>query len=237
MNDCLNVRGLLHLLLGATLSCACSRSEPPVTFKRVFRATVENSPNRGYAWVHRKPQQRIARGRYEGGVDADFNSSLGVCRAKYKDGLHPGKIFADRCNLSWGGKEVIVDEFDVLIARSDAFWHIAPKPNMDLKPALVGGHEADGRPLYVCVARYEEGWAIFKSDHGHHPGKYVAGKCLFGWGGNEVASDDFYILATGTPVATPTPPAAGVECTKNEVGCSCETFSGCSLPGYCQCPS
>jgi hypothetical protein len=221
------------LLLQAGGASACSNKEPG-PFKRVFKTSVENSPNRGYIWVFHRSGERFPDGRYDAGFDTQFQAGLSVCRAKHEGGLHPGKIFGGRCNISWGGKEFVVDEFETLIARQDAFWHVPAKEGMDLTRALVGGHE-DGKPLPICVAHHVTGWAIFKQDHGRHPGKFVAGKCHIGWGGKEYPAPDFFVLALGTPLA-PTPPATtDSPCPKGEAICECNALRGCSKAGYCSC--
>lgn len=204
-------------------------------FTRVFKAMVENSPNRGYAWVPHRSGQTFPEGRYEGGFDAQFQAGLGVCRAVQEGGVHPGKIFGGRCNVGWAGKELVFDEYQVLIARQDAFWHIPATENMDLSRALVGGYEAKGAPLDVCIAHHVTGWAILKQDHGRHPGKYALGKCNFGFGGKELVADDFFVLATGAPMPPASPHQAEGGCVKGELSCSCRGFRGCSKPGYCLC--
>jgi len=45
--------------------------------------------------------------------------TLFVCRARFKNGMHPGKVRAglDGCNVPWGGREHTVRDYQVLIAR------------------------------------------------------------------------------------------------------------------------
>ncbi|BBL76446.1 DM9 repeat-containing protein [Methylomagnum ishizawai] len=57
----------------------------------------------------------------EGAVKAGAEAAPGrqplyVCRASYQGGLHPGKLRSDfkGCNLGWGGKEVVVPDYEVL---------------------------------------------------------------------------------------------------------------------------
>lgn len=196
----LSQRSLIAVvLLGSAV--ACGGDEPPTSFKRVFRSAVENSTNRGFMWVAKKAGQPDPGGRYEGGYDNEFHAGLGVCRMRHAGGVHPGKVFAGKCNAGFGKKEISSADYDLLIARQDAFWHMAPKPGMELEKALVGGREADGEGLQLCVARYKTGWWLFSNHRGYHPGKYVFGKCNFGFGGQEVAGDDFYLVAFGSKPA------------------------------------
>ncbi len=48
---------------------------------------------------------------------------LPVCRAKYKKGTHPGKIVGRHCNIGWGGKEIRISKYQVLVLTQDT-----PKP-------------------------------------------------------------------------------------------------------------
>ena len=50
------------------------------------------------------------------GVEGD-GKMLYVCRAPYKGGWHPGKIRAGfkGCNIGYGGREVTVGTYDVLV--------------------------------------------------------------------------------------------------------------------------
>lgn len=191
-------RGGLVTVLLAGFAAACTEEEPPTPFKRVFRSAVENSENRGFVWVAKKPGQPDPDGRYEGGYDVDFHAGLGVCRMRHEGGVHPGKVFAGKCNAGYGHKEISSNEYDLLVARQDAFWHMTPKPGMELDKVLVAGREADGKPLKLCVARHRTGWWLFANHRGYHPGKYVHGKCNIGFGGQEIAADEFYLAAFGS---------------------------------------
>ena len=56
-----------------------------------------------------------AKGMIIGG--AERGRSLPVCRGKYKSGTHPGKVVAGKCNIGWGGKEIVLRSFEVLVQR------------------------------------------------------------------------------------------------------------------------
>lgn len=178
--------------------------EPPMPLQPVSRGAVEKAKNRGFMWVPRTRNQPYLRGRYEGGYDLTSNGPLGVCRMRYEGGVHPGKVFDGKCNIGYGHKEIVGAEYEVLVARRDAFWHMAPKSGADLKEALTGGHEANGHPLKLCVARHRTGWGSFSNYHGYHPGKYVWGRCNFGFADQEISSDDFFLVALGSKLETKT---------------------------------
>lgn len=51
-----------------------------------------------------------------GGREGDV--SLGICRSSYNGGVHPGKVFAGKCNFGWGGAEITSGTYDVLTGRA-----------------------------------------------------------------------------------------------------------------------
>ena len=63
------------------------------------------------AWV----KGPSAKGMITGG--SETGRSLPVCRAAYKSGTHPGKVVAGKCNIGWGGKEIVLSTFEVLVQR------------------------------------------------------------------------------------------------------------------------
>jgi len=128
----------------------------------------------------------IPPGAYSYGFEAGFfGPALYPCRGYLNGGLHPGKVRPGfiGCNIGWGGKEVPVNPYEVLIAGP--YFHL-PVDNWPLAAGslpvqygpVVGGFEADGQPLYVCLAGF---------NNGNHPGKFRPGLggCNIGWGGAE----------------------------------------------------
>ncbi len=57
------------------------------------------------------PSSAIVAGKESDGT------KLYICRANYEGGVHSGKVRSEfrACNLSWGGKEVKVNPYEVLI--------------------------------------------------------------------------------------------------------------------------
>lgn len=123
---------------------------------------------------------------------------LGVCRARHAGAMIPGRTYGQRCSLPIDGKEVIVDEFDALVARAGGLWHIDPESAPSHADALLAGRDASGKPLHACVAAHVTGW-LFKSHHGFQPGVYKDGKCAFAFDGEAVTADRFYVLGTASP--------------------------------------
>ena len=122
---------------------------------------------------------RLPAGAFIGGSEG--SRKLAVCRAAYKGGTHPGKVVAGKCNIGWGGKEIVIRKFEVMTAKGVKLaWAKGPSA----KGMIIGGQER-GRTLPVCRAKYK---------NGTHPGKVVAGKCNIGWGGKEIVLRSFEVL-------------------------------------------
>lgn len=108
-----------------------------------------------------------------------------ICRAWYQNGVHPGKLVGQNCNLAWGDREVTVREYEVLAGASPQLrWVRGANGSMPKNP-IIGGQEP-GRKLAVCRASHNGGM---------HPGKIVDGRCQFGWGGRAVAASNYQVLA------------------------------------------
>ena len=180
----------------ACLLCACSKTDEP--FSRVTRAAAEADANPGYVWFHRRPGQPLPGARYEAGFDVKAQFGLGVCRARHAGAVIAGRTYGQRCSLPIDGKEVIVDDFDALVARAGGLWHIDPATAKGHADALLAGRDASGAPLYACVAVHVTGW-LFKSHHGFQPGVYRDGKCEFAFDGDAVTADEFFVLGTASP--------------------------------------
>jgi hypothetical protein len=133
----------------------------------------------------------IPQGAYSYGFEAPSPGSFGFgpalypCRGFLNGGLHPGKVRPGftGCDVGWGGKEVPVNPYEVLIAGP--FYQL-PVDNWPLAAGslpvqygpVMGGFEIDGQPLYICLANF---------NNGEHPGKFRPGLggCNIGWGGAE----------------------------------------------------
>ena len=117
---------------------------------------------------------------------------LYVCRAQYKGAMHPGKVFAGKCNIGYGGKEIAVPRFQMLQSKNPSrlYWTKGINQN-----AIIAGRE-NGKPLYICTTNYKGG---------RHPGKVHKGMCHIGYGGKEIYTKSFSVLAMKAPVR-PTPP-------------------------------
>ncbi|MFH1058797.1 MAG: DM9 repeat-containing protein [Pseudomonadota bacterium] len=129
----------------------------------------------------------------EGAVRAGFvpESDLYVCRGKHRDGVHPGKFFNGRCNVGWGGHEVSLEDFEILVDRDQVRW----VPESPQPPAwLFAAGQGPAGELAVC--------RVFHRD-GVHIGELRQGRCSIGWGGRELGVAPFELLVGGGFVWTP----------------------------------
>lgn len=122
----------------------------------------------------------IPPGAVKGGFVA--GEDLYICRASYFDGMHVGKVFRGRCHFGWGGREVVRQEFEMLVDRGEERWVGSDRalPN----GAVRAGHAPAG-DIFICRAQYRDGM---------HPGKLVGGRCLIGWGGRELDVVPYEVL-------------------------------------------
>lgn len=120
---------------------------------------------------------------------------LPVCRCEYQGGTHPGKVTSNMCHIGYGGKEIYLKTFEVLVngGATDINWEKVSRNTLP-KSAFVGGKE-NGKPLYVGKAAYSPNGRNL----GTHPGKIFTSNntliCNFGYGGKEIVEkSNFYVL-------------------------------------------
>jgi hypothetical protein len=118
---------------------------------------------------------------------------LYVCRSKGSDGTHPGKFFNGQCNIGWGGKEYAVTQpagFDLLVNTQPTNAKYFPQVWVP-----YGTHEANQFGFFAGQVG-TSGIRTCRAAHvdGTHLGKEWGGKCLIGWGGNEVAVTPYEVL-------------------------------------------
>ncbi len=162
-------------------------------------------------WNHNQ-SDGIAAGKE--GNTPNRRKILYLCRGTYKDGLHPGKLLAGKCNIGWGGVEVVLTDFEVAHEKQQGRgqWG-APKPNF--QDTLIGGKEVGNIPLYVCRAHFiEQGTGsqstlaekinrLSPRDRGVHPGKGYVKKCNIGYGGKEIILDAYEVFTLLVPPHLP----------------------------------
>lgn len=74
-----------------------------------------------------------------------------ACLANYNNGEQPGTsaVFIEGCSFGLGGRELTVRNFKVMVGSGH--WVRATNGALPAN-AIQAGHEADGRPLFVCRA-------------------------------------------------------------------------------------
>jgi len=124
---------------------------------------------------------------YESGMPKmPCTSPLFIIRAKYNDGIHPGKwVLGDTASIAWGGGEHKCSEFEVYtgpVKWVDVSGKRFP-PNM-----IEAGREANGSVLYVARAKFEKGLFVGKA------GRHLSKGCCIGFWGKEYELDTFQVL-------------------------------------------
>lgn len=133
--------------------------------------------NNGYAW--RRFYGYIPSNAVAGGYEP--GRTLYICQA-YLNGVQPGKVVAGNCNITYGGQEIPMSNFRILVGNGFR-WRWSAFGNVPGN-AVPGGYEK-GRPLYICQARYADGI---------HPGKIVRGNCNIGYNGSEIPIPEYRVL-------------------------------------------
>lgn len=142
----------------------------------------------------------LPRGAYQASV---YDGRPGyVCRGSHAGGLHPGKVVAGRCNIGYGGKELRLSRYQVLLEPPRG--PPPPPPGLSWQSpgtagAVVAGREGS-RNLVVCRGRHKSEW---------HPGKVVAGRCNIGYGGREILTTSYQVLVANGVSARWSPRQSG----------------------------
>jgi hypothetical protein len=136
-----------------------------------------NWPSRDRNRPDSNPNNRFPNNAISGGEEN--GQPLFVCRASYMGGTHPGKVVADKCNIGYAGKEVVLDRYEVLTGNGR--WG---SQRMNFIGAFAAGSES-GRTLYLCRGSFAGGV---------HPGKVVEGKCNIGYAGEEKILTQFEVF-------------------------------------------
>ncbi len=145
-------------------------------------ATAPQKPQPALSWVSASNGQ-MPNGAVLGGQEP--GRSLYVCRASYQGGVHPGKIVGSNCNIGYGGQEILLPNYEVLVQPAAVSLQWMPASNGQVPNRAVLGGQEPGRSLYICRASYQGGV---------HPGKIVASNCNIGYGGQEILLPNYDAL-------------------------------------------
>lgn len=148
---------------------------------------------------------QISWERYTGSVPANAviggsenGKSLYVACGMHNGSYHPGKLVNTHCNIGWGGKEIVIRDFQVMVnpAKSNLRWQAISGTRLPAH-SVFAGREPNGTAYYVGRAK--------KSNGTVHPGKVflVNGTyiCNYGWGGKEVTEKQNFEILTAQPVS------------------------------------
>jgi len=126
----------------------------------------------------------VPPGALSGGAEPG-RPHLYIGRGQYQGGVHPGKVVGQNCNIGWGGREILLSHYEVLVAPGAHAQWIAARGGQ-VPPGAVSGGGEPGRPqLYVCRGQHQGGV---------HPGKLVGANCNIGWGGKEILLPTYQVL-------------------------------------------
>lgn len=140
------------------------------------------------------PDNAVIGGRENGG-------DLAVCRALYKEANHAGKVIGSNCNIGWGGEEIELPDFEVLVnnGATTLSWVTM---NGVVPPDVVMAGEQDGKRILVGQADRAEDGSV-------HPGKIIGENgyfiCNYGYGGQEIVVEKGYRILVATPTLEWTP--------------------------------
>lgn len=159
---------LITFLLSASLPCA---------------AQLEWAPYAGNV------PENVVIGGNENGTD------LPVCRGFYNGAFHSGKMVGNNCNFGWGGNEIVLPEFELLVNQGGVrlVW-VAASETIPLNAIEAG--DQNGSKNYVGQATMADGSV--------HPGKVFGPDggliCNYGYGGEEIVEKSDYRVLTQVPI-------------------------------------
>lgn len=147
------------------------------------------------------------------GIKQPNGEIIGFCRASYQGGIYPGKLVNKKCNIGYGGKEIVLNDFEV--------FEVDANPNIKINDSWKGsrfqvGQESSGQRIFLCYGIYQ---------NTYQPGKSVDGKCLFTLDGAEIQATSFLnyyyevnsvMTTAGSPTPTPTPKSTNPTLTEAE---------------------
>ncbi|HEX4046039.1 MAG TPA: DM9 repeat-containing protein [Gammaproteobacteria bacterium] len=155
-------------------SISLSANIPHLNTTYVVTTESRHHHHNKLAWVDMVEGQPLPVDAVVGGSQPQPYATLYVCRGNYGGGIHPGKLYNGFCNISWGGSEISLAHYQVLVSHANLAWVGASNGFIPMN-AVEGGYQHDG-PLYICQAAFQGGM---------HVGKVYGQNCNIGWSGRE----------------------------------------------------
>lgn len=168
-----------------TTPSIASNSEAQYVHPRSHAVVVARPGQRELLWVDVVAGGPMPLGMMRGGYQPERPHEMYVCRGYFRNGVHPGKLQAGSCHIGWGGREILLSHFQVLVPQEVHLTWLPASDGAIPANAIPGGHELGG-PLYICQAKYRGGM---------HPGKVVGEHCNFAWGGREILQSRYWVLS------------------------------------------
>jgi hypothetical protein len=154
-------------------------------------ATYYNSPRqvnyyrpRHPVWVASHSGDPLPPNAVIGGSRFNPNAMFYVCRAHYRGGIHPGKYSSGNCQISFSGRAVILQNYEVLVSRLPLTWVESSNGGIP-HHAIAGGRSSKGATYYICQADFE---------NGTYPGKLTGENCHFTKRGQEYMTAYYNVL-------------------------------------------
>ncbi|ASQ47241.1 DM9 repeat-containing protein [Legionella clemsonensis] len=117
------------------------------------------------------------------GLDTD-GKPLFLCLGRLFNSTQPGKTWPgyNRCNVPYGGKEYIVDQFEIPSRHMfrNSYWS-------NTGVAITVGRDTNGNPLFLCQAYFKGSKQPGKTWPGYH-------HCNISYGGREIITDNYRLL-------------------------------------------
>lgn len=129
------------------------------------------------------PENAVSGGNENG-------SDLPVCRGAYNGAVHPGKLIANKCNIGWGGREIELSSFDVLVNSGVPLKWV--RYTGQIPPGAVEAGVENGKSLFVGQFTRPDG-SVHAGKVFGKPGNYIFN---YGYGGKEITEKSNFRILT-----------------------------------------
>jgi|GEM_PF-697673 len=156
----------------------------------VTTLTITRSQTPGEIWVKIHSGNEIPSNAMIGGKDSD-GSPLFVAHANYNGNWHPGKTRKswNSASIEYGGQEIYVPDYEVLIGKEDLNWVIVSNGNVP-NNTVISGHE-NQNDLLTCRCEFQGSTQVGKTWRGNKA-------CNIGYGGKGINVLNYEVLVRST---------------------------------------